>query len=129
MTEYSDFQRDRLMVEGLVFTGPHGVYAYEREGGRRFRVDVEVELGAGRLSGADALKETVDYRGIAQAVMDVGTGESHQLIETLAEDMASMILERLPVSRVWLTLRKYADGIPGEPECVGIKIVRSRGLS
>ncbi len=121
------YTQDQLLVHGLEFTGPHGVYAYEREQGRRFRVDLEVQLGAARTSAEDELEDTLDYRALAQAVLDVGLGPSHDLIETLAEDMAALILERHPVTRVELTLRKYADGIPGEPEYVGIRIVRTRG--
>jgi dihydroneopterin aldolase len=117
-------REDRLLVEGLVFVGRHGVYAEERREGRRFRVDLEVTLGAGRSGGGDRLEETVDYRGLAQVVMDVAQGPSHQLIEALAEEMAGQILGRYPVSAVSLTLRKYADGVPGEPECVGVRIHR-----
>jgi dihydroneopterin aldolase len=109
-----------------LFEGFHGVYEEERREGRRFRVDLEVTLGQGRLSGADQLETTVDYRGLAQAVLDVAQGPSHHLIETLAEDMAALILERHPVAEVSLTLRKFADGVPGEPECVGVSIHRTR---
>jgi dihydroneopterin aldolase len=117
---------DRLLVEGLCFVAKHGVYEEERRDGRRFRVDVEVELGAGRASGADELSQTVDYRNIAQAILDVAHGPSHLLIETLAHDMAALLLARLPVEAVALTLRKYVEGVPGEPACVGVSILRRR---
>ncbi len=121
-----EYQRDRVLVHGLCFVGKHDVFEGERRGGRRFRVDVEVELGDARTSTADQLGHTLDYREIAQSILEVAQGPSHHLIETLAEDMTQLILERYRVYAVELTLRKYADGVPGEPEYVGVRIRRRR---
>ena len=126
MTESNRPRRDRIEVHGLKFLGYHGVYDEERRDGNQFRVDVEVEVDTREAGSSDALPDTVDYRGIAQAVLDVGKGPSQHLIESLADDMASLILERLPVHAVEIKLRKYAQGVPGEPEWVGLTIRRQR---
>ncbi len=123
-----DKSTDRLLVHGLEFKGRHGVYEVERIEGNRFRVDVAVALDTRRAGSSDALGDTVDYRTVADAILSVGHGPSHHLIESLAESMASLIFERAAlVVAVELTLRKYAAGVPGEPEWVGVQIRRERG--
>ena len=117
---------DRLFVRGLSFRGAHGVYEAERVQGSRFTVDVEVELLTSSEQCGDELERTLDYRKIATAVLDVASGPSRHLIETLANQMAARILERHAVASVDLTLTKYAEGIPGNPDSVGIRISRRR---
>jgi 7,8-dihydroneopterin aldolase/epimerase/oxygenase len=118
--------RDRLFVHGLQFLGKHGVFDEERRDGRNFRVDVEADLETVQRGEGDALARTVDYREIADVVLEVAHGPSRHLIETLADEMATRLLTRLPLASVQLTLRKYADGVPGDPEWVAIRVHRSR---
>lgn len=117
------------MVHGLRFLGYHGVYDEERRDGNQFNVDVVVEVDTHAPGSSDTLGDTVDYRDISQAVLEVGQGPSRHLIESMADAMAALILERLPVSAVEITLRKYAKGVPGDPEWVGLHIRRERPAS
>jgi dihydroneopterin aldolase len=120
----------QIFVEGLEFRGAHGVYPEERRQGRRFRADVRVEVDAGHAADSDDLGDTLDYRDLAEIVLEHGDGPSCHLIERLAEQIVDTILERhASVEHVWLTLRKYADGVPGEPECVGVRLERARADS
>lgn len=119
--------RDRLFVHGLQFLGRHGVFDEERRDGRNFRVDVEAELLDQVRGDGDELSRTVDYRDIADAVLGVAHGPSRHLIETLADQMARALLADLPLASVQVTLRKYADGVPGDPEWVAIQVRRERG--
>jgi dihydroneopterin aldolase len=117
---------DRLVVHGLQFVGKHGVYEHERAEGRRFRVDLEVVVDTDVAARSDDLDDALDYRSLAASVLDVGQGPSHHLIESLAEAIAERLLADQRVGGVELALRKYADGVPGDPEWVGITISRWR---
>lgn len=119
---------DKLVVHGLQFVGRHGVYEHERREGRRFRVDLEVIVDTDAAASSDRLDDALDYRSLAEVILAVGQGPSHHLIESLAEEMAQRLLDDRRVGRVELTLRKYADGVPGDPEWVGIGIVRERSV-
>lgn len=114
-------------VRGLVVHAYHGVYEDERRDGRRFEVDLDVDVvdrGAGE---SDALGDTVDYRNLASVVMEVLEGPSHFLIESLAEEMCQKILGRISVvQRVWIQIRKHATGVPGDPSWVGVTVERRR---
>ncbi len=124
--------KDRIIVHDLEVFARHGVYPEERREGRRFAVDVIARLskkhGGTRPAGEhDDLQAALDYRRLAQVVVDVMGGESVQLIETLAERIAAQILSGHDiVDSVEVHIRKYADGVPGEPRWVGVEIIRSR---
>jgi dihydroneopterin aldolase len=118
---------DVIHVHNLQFVGFHGVYDDERAEGRRFAMDIDVETATDDAGRSDALGDTVDYRDVAQVAVDVMTGESVHLIETLAERICAGIFSRLlAVQTVRICMRKYATGVPGDPEWVGLSIERRR---
>ena len=117
---------DTIQIHGLHITGFHGVYDEERAEGRRFTVDLDVDVPAHRVA-SDQLEETVDYRDVARIAVEVIEGPSVHLVETLADEISSRVLDELPpVLAVRIELRKYATGVPGDPEWVGICIERKR---
>jgi len=87
---------DRIQVEDIQFHGLHGVMEEERRVGHRFRVDVTLELDLQPAGLADDFRLTVDYAAVARSVVEIGTGPSVQLVETLAERMAARVLEEFP---------------------------------
>jgi dihydroneopterin aldolase len=118
---------DTVLVRNLQFHAHHGVFDEERAEGRRFAVDVEVDVARTAAGETDELRDTVDYREVAQAVCDVMSGPSHHLVEALAHDMASALFARLPgVHAARIEIRKRATGVPGDPEWVGVRIARHR---
>lgn len=117
----------RIFVEGLEFVGPHGVYEEERLEGRRFRVDLAVETRRVDAAGSDALEDTIDYRGLADIVLEVGQGPSVHLIERMSDEILTRVFARYAqVDAARVTIRKFATGVPGDPECVGVELERRR---
>lgn len=87
---------DRIRVEGIEFHGFHGVPAEERAIGHRYVVDVELELDLRESGRSDDFRLTVDYAQAARLILEIGTGPSVQLVETLAERMAAGLLNEFP---------------------------------
>jgi dihydroneopterin aldolase len=117
----------RIFIEGLEFLAAHGVYEEERREGRRFRVDLSVELSRNQGCESDELEDTIDYRDLSQAVLDVAEGPSVSLIEHMGEQILSLLFMRhTSIERAQVTIRKFATGVPGEPACVGITLERMR---
>jgi dihydroneopterin aldolase len=119
-------ERREIRVLGIEFTGYHGVFEEERKNGRRFRVDVIAEVEGLKGFTSDDLDDTIDYRTFAQAVVDVGTGESVKLVEHLVHLMAEGCLAIPGVRVIDITCNKRATGVPGDPEWVGVRVVRKR---
>jgi len=98
-----------IELRGIELYGFHGVLDDERERGQLFVVDLELELDpevAATASESDRIEDAVDYREIAQCVRDVSEGRSFHLIEALSAAVADAILERFPVDRVRVKVRK-----------------------
>ena len=85
--------RDRIRLQGMLFYGRHGTLAAERELGQLFLVDIDLhcELQAAGLS--DDLNKTVDYSEVYREVRAIVEGPPVALTETVAERIATVILE------------------------------------
>ena len=119
--------RDLIFVRGLQFHAPHGVYAEERSEGRHFEVELEAELSLTASGASDALADTVDYRDLSAAAVEVFGGPSVSLVEHLAARVCELVLARHgAVERVTVTVSKRATGVPGDPARVGVRISRDR---
>jgi dihydroneopterin aldolase len=117
----------RIFVEHLEFVGHHGVYEEERREGRRFAADLSVDVNRPAGARTDDIEDTLDYRALADVILEVGEGPSRHLIERLASEMLDRLFEEYAAIRAAeLTLRKYATGVPGAPDSVGITVTRQR---
>jgi dihydroneopterin aldolase len=117
---------DRIQVDGIEVVARHGVLAHEKVEPQRFVVDLTVLLDVSKAGASDDIVDTVDYGSLAQQAHDVVAGESHQLIETVADRVAARLLEEPRVERVVVTIHKPEAPIPLEFADVSVTIDRSR---
>jgi dihydroneopterin aldolase len=117
---------DKIFIEGMAFFARHGVLAAEREVGQRFLVDLVLYLDLSAAGAADDLTRTVDYLEVYRQVEKVVCSQSFQLLETLAEAVATAILDAFPVSCVGVRVKKPGAPLPGHFEAVGVEILRGR---
>ena len=97
---------DRILLEGMVFSGRHGVTDAERARPQRFSVDIEVDTSVKRPGRSDRIEDAVDYRRLHAIAKQVIGGASAHLIETLAERIASRALEVPGVRAVTVRIAK-----------------------
>jgi 7,8-dihydroneopterin aldolase/epimerase/oxygenase len=84
-----------------------GVYEHERVETQPVFVDVEVDYDFAAAAMSDAIEHAVDYGGIASMVTELAQARRFQLLETMAEEMAALLLDRLSqIQRVRLEIRK-----------------------
>jgi dihydroneopterin aldolase len=116
---------DRIFLRGLAVECVIGFIDWERRVKQTVVIDLEVPADCRHAARSDDVANTLDYKGIAKRVIAfVETSEFH-LIETLAERVASLILEEFGIAWVRLTLAK-PGAIRGSRE-VGVSIQRARG--
>lgn len=84
---------DRILLEGMTFYGRHGTLDAERELGQRFVVDVSLYCDLADAGRSDDLEKTVDYSEIHRVAREIVEGEPVNLTETVAERIASAVLE------------------------------------
>lgn len=97
---------DQISITGLQVHACHGVLEHEKTQPQPFLADLVLDVDLSAASADDDLDRTVSYAEVAAEAEQVLTGESVELIETLAERIAAKILQRPAVERVAVTVRK-----------------------
>ena len=117
---------DRIAVHGIAARGFHGVLAHEKRDGQTFLVDVVLHVDTRGAAASDDLSQTVDYSSVAADVVQHVSGISFDLIETLADRIATSALSYDLVQLVEVTVHK-PDAPVGVPfDDVTLTIVRRR---
>src|SRR5699024_6060849 len=97
---------DRIRLAGVRARGFHGVLAEEKRDGQDFVVDVELSLDLAPAGSSDDLTRTVNYAEVGADVVARIEGPSLDLIEALAEQIATDALARPGVRAVEVTVHK-----------------------
>ncbi|MGH8378241.1 MAG: dihydroneopterin aldolase, partial [Gammaproteobacteria bacterium] len=94
------FIRD-LRVETVV-----GIYDWERRIKQIVSLDLDMGTDIARAANSDRIEDTLDYKTVAKRVAQFVSEAEFQLVETLAEKVAALILEEFKVGKVKVTLHK-----------------------
>jgi 7,8-dihydroneopterin aldolase/epimerase/oxygenase len=104
----SHFSPDEIHIEQLdVFTRV-GVPEEERANPQRLTVSISFWSYQQTSNLADHIEQTVNYSTVAEETKNFLREQSVNLIETLAERLASHLLKSFPIQKVTIELRKFA---------------------
>ena len=118
---------DRIVLAGMAFEARHGALPQEKVEPQRFEVDVELELDLAPSGRADDLNLTVDYGPVYETTRRIMQGPSRDLLEALAESLATAILEdHGHVTAVVVRVRKPGVRLGGPLDFAGVEIRRRR---
>ncbi len=117
---------DQIRLTGVRAVGKHGVLDFEHERAQTFVVDATLFLDLAPAGHSDDLHDTVDYGAIAKGIVAIIEGDHVDLIEKLADRIASMILEYPAVSRTQVTVHKPSAPIVVPFDDVSVTVERSR---
>ena len=108
MPNQSHFLPDEIHIEQLdVFTCV-GVPEEERANPQRLTVSISFWPSQQTNDLADHIERTVNYSTVAEETKNFVRDQSVSLIETLADRLASHLLESFPIQKVTIELRKFA---------------------
>ena len=117
---------DQIRLTGVRAVGKHGVLDFEHERAQTFVVDATLFLDLAPAGHSDDLRDTVDYGAIAKGIVAIIEGEHVDLIEKLADRIASMILEYPAVAQTQVTVHKPSAPIVVPFDDVSVTVERSR---
>jgi 7,8-dihydroneopterin aldolase/epimerase/oxygenase len=115
---------DVIRIAGLKVEAVIGVHDWERKLARILVVDLSLAADAVRAAKTDALADTLDYHAIAQATTAFVQEARVQLVETLAERLASTLMQKFGVAWIAVTIHK-PGAVPGTQD-VSVSIERGK---
>ncbi len=114
---------DKVYLKNYVVMAKHGYYKEEHAKSQRFVVNVVATCDVKSAGENDDLRQTLNYEHIRKYIHDVLIESPHNLIESLAEEIAKKVLSHNVVVKVEVDIQKpdvWTDCVPG------ITIMRSR---
>ena len=117
---------DSIIIKGIRFHGHHGVPKEERQVGGHYEIDATLSCSLKTAGRTDTLKDTIDYAGVVDLIVDIGTQKSFELIEALAETIATAILKHYSIDTVHLTVKKLHPPIKQPITYFAVDICRNK---
>jgi 7,8-dihydroneopterin aldolase/epimerase/oxygenase len=117
---------DRIELTQIRAYGYTGFLAEEQTLGQWFEVDLSVDLDLSKSCQSDQLGDTLDYRSVIAATKQIIQTAKFSLVERLAEEIASAVLNADYVQQVRVRLHKPAAPIPDFGGRITIDITRSK---
>ena len=116
----------RIELRGLTIRGYHGVFDPERRDGQDFVIDVTVWLDLAPVAASDDVNRTIHYGELAVEVTDAARHNPVDLIETVAERIAAVVLAHEAAEKVQVTVHKPDAPISVPFTDVAVQITRTR---
>src|SRR5690625_7686213 len=91
---------DTVFIKDLDIETVIGIYDWERKIRQTVRLNVEMQSDVAKAAATDHIDDALDYKAVAKRLIDFVEASSFQLVETLAERCAAIILAEFPVTRV-----------------------------
>jgi len=115
---------DRIYLRDLRTETIIGIYDWERKIRQTVSFDFEFPGDIRRAAKTDRIEDTLNYKSVAKRVLAFVETSEYHLVETLAEEVARLILKEFSVEWVRVTLNK-PGAVRGSRD-VGVVIERSR---
>lgn len=113
---------DIVFLHGLKIDTVIGIYDWERKIKQGVIFDLDMGFDIKKAASTDHIDNTLDYKAIAKRLISFVGDSEFQLVETLAEKSAEIILTEFPVS--WLKLKLNKKGAVSQAGDVGVIIER-----
>jgi dihydroneopterin aldolase len=94
----------------------------EKEWVQKVTLDVELHLDLSAAGRADELGLTVDYQRVYELIREVSEERKVHLIEALARRIGEAILDRFPVERVVVRVRKLSLPFDAHLSCIEVEM-------
>lgn len=116
---------DKVLIEGLRVNAVIGVFEWERQIEQPVLIDLVMSVDTRAAALSDDIQDAVNYALVAEQVASLTKSLKPQLIETLANKMAEMILNNFSAVQIVQVKVKKPLAVKGA-QAVGIEIIRER---
>ena len=113
---------DKIFLSQLGVECIVGIWEWERRVKQTVIIDVELAADIRRAAASDRIEDTIDYKRVAKRLLAFVGDSQFQLVETLTERIAQLIVTEFKVS--WVRVRLNKQGAIRGAKDVGIEIER-----
>jgi dihydroneopterin aldolase len=115
---------DKVFIKGLHIQTTIGFFQWEKEIKQTLVIDVAMAWNTALAAQKDELNKTLDYAEISVAIESFANENPVDLLETLAERMASFLMSQFHIP--WLKLTIGKPGAVHNASTVGVEIERGQ---
>jgi dihydroneopterin aldolase len=115
---------DKIFLRQLEVDAIIGIWDWEREVKQRVSIDLEMATDIRKAAASDSIADTLNYKDVAKRLIAFVGDSEFQLVETLSERIAEIVVTEFDVPWVKVTVNK--PGAIRGSKAVGISIERSR---
>lgn len=113
---------DKVFIQGLSIQTTIGFYAWEKQIKQTLVIDLEMGWNTAAAAENDELAKTLDYAEISESIAAFANQHPVDLIETLAERLATYLMAEFNIP--WLKLRIGKPTAVHNAQTVGVEITR-----
>ena len=113
---------DTVFINDLRIETIIGIYDWERTVKQTISLDLELGTDIRRAAETDAIEDTLNYKAVAKRLIAFVEASEYQLVETLAEKIAAIVLSEFNVP--WMKLTVHKPGAVRGSRDVGVIIER-----
>lgn len=114
--------RGTVIIKGLKVTTRIGVPDAERAETQELSIDLEMTPRRKFSAMGDSIDATIDYHAVAREIEALAARGERRLIETLADEVASLVLDGHGAAEVVVAIRKF---ILPQTDWVGVTLHRA----
>lgn len=115
---------DKIFIKNLQVETVIGIYDWEKKIRQTISLDIEMATDIRKAADSDDIADTVNYKSLSKRLVAYISASRFELVETLAEKVAEIILNEFEVKDVRIVLHK--PGALSDADDVGIIINRQR---
>jgi dihydroneopterin aldolase len=113
---------DKIFLSALTTECIVGIWDWERKVKQRIVIDLEMATDIRRAAETDRIEDTLDYKQVAKRLLAFVGESEFQLVETLTEHIAQIVVTEFGVA--WVRVRLNKQGAIRGSRDVGIIIER-----
>ncbi len=115
---------DIIFLHGIETNCVVGVWEWEKQITQKIIVDVEMASDIAKSAASDELEDTLNYKAVTEDVIEMLEASRFQLIETMAEEVAKLVMGKFSTS--WVKVRINKGGAVKNVKNVGVQIERGQ---
>ena len=115
---------DKIVLTDLRVDAVIGIWDWEKRNSQSISIDLEMQTDTKKISQSDSIEDALDYKAVSKRAKQFIQDSQFNLIETLAENLAQIILEEFDIQ--WLRISVSKPYAIRNSKNIGVCIERTK---